>query len=284
MYPAIFSLCNNFYEPEESSHHFSEASSSPCSGLNTPLEQAFFHPRTVGARTRLDWTPRHLFTASILPRVWCRMAVLYADWASHVPELRSLDTEDKVALMSARATQCVCMWHAGVTLRRRSRDEVVLSGGSYFPRDEGAQKALAGGENEAVLSFLRSVYNPVFEEMLHAGADMGVSEEEVAILKVLTLCVPVPALSAQGRRVIRDAQARYQAALVEVLSTKGVMGGGSSPVRLYTIQRLSTQMAWLSTIERVAQEACNHLSLMTLFNIAEMRGTFPYEIHVRRNT
>lgn len=234
----------------------------------------------MGARTQLDWTPRVPFTASVLPSVWCRMATLYADWASHVPELRALDTEDTVALMSARATQCVVMWFAGVSLRRRSRDEMVLSGGSFFPRGEQAQRALEGGGNGPVLAFLRSVYNPVFEEILSDGAEMAVSEEEVAILKVLTLCVPVPTLSARGRRVVREAQARYQAALVEVLSGGG-QGKGEGSVRHTTIQRLGTQMAWLSTIERVAQEADNQLSLMTLFNIAEMRGTFPYEIHVR---
>jgi hypothetical protein len=34
--------------------------------------------------------------------------------------------------------------------------------------------------------------------------------------------------------------------------------------------------------KKVAEVEDNGMSLMTLFNLAQMRGTLPYDIHVRR--
>ncbi len=98
----------------------------------------------------------------------------------------------------------------------------------------------------------------------------------MALLKVLCFCVPVAGLKSSSHSIIQSAQAKYQAALVEEVikhpAGEGVFGN---------ISRLMKMMSWLVAIERIAEECNQQLSLMTLFNIAEMKGSLPYELHVR---
>ena len=102
-----------------------------------------------------------------------------------------MDTSDVVALMSARATQCVWMWFVCESIKRGRDDEVVLGCGSVFHRDEGlARQALASGEDKSVLALLQSTCSLLFDGVLRKGVAMGLGEEELALLKVLCFCVP----------------------------------------------------------------------------------------------
>jgi len=104
----------------------------------------------------------------------------------------------------------------------------------------------------------------------------------------------VPALSARAKGIVHEAQTRYQAALITDIEKRCVRASHSQQAQQTQQNQMasyvngqdcvSTVMSWLSAIERVAQVASNHLSVMTLFNVAEMRGSLPYEIHVRNNS
>lgn len=49
-----------------------------------------------------------------------------------------------------------------------------------------------------------------------------------------------------------------------------------------TMCRVGTMMSWLVSLEQAAQVNDNYIAKMVLFNEESMRGSLPYEFHVRK--
>jgi hypothetical protein len=151
-----------------------------------------------------------------------------------------------------------------------------------------------------IVPIFKATCSIVADEIIPGGMEMRVTEGELALLKVLCLCTPVAPLTPTAKRIIGEAQNRYRSALVEEVtqvvagmtpiassgrkepSTSTIITGAAAATTT-VMQRLGRLMTWLSTTERVAQSANSHASRMTLFNIASMGGSLPYEFHVQRN-
>ncbi len=144
--------------------------------------------------------------------------------------------------------------------------------GGCYPLDPEEQARV----NPEVNNLFLPLCNLLNTEIIQPALDIQVREEELALLKVLCFCVPIAGLKSSSHSIIQSAQAKYQAALVEEVmkhpAGEGVLGN---------IGRLMKMMSWLVAIDRIADEGNKQLSLMTLFNIAEMKGSLPYELHVR---
>jgi hypothetical protein len=101
--------------------------------------------------------------------------------------------------------------------------------------------------------------------------------------------MPVQNLSPNGKEVMRSAQQLYQTALShsvkQVCMERDAHGLPSHSVAGEDgwIARLSKLIMWLAEVEKVVQIEDDQLSLLTLFNIAEMGGSLPYEFHVRKS-
>jgi hypothetical protein len=248
-------FCENFQDshPTQASNAFQQ----PDFDINIPVERAFTEPGALCARTRLDWSAQHVMDAESMPRQWCRMAGFYADWASHIPELRQLDGEDALRLLIARNVQCVWFWFAdrSIAAALRSRQQqpassstiqplVLFGGGSYFPLDAVSNSlhpstphqgtaAHSPSIDPSIVSYLQPICRQLFEEIIQHGVEMGVTEEEMALLKVLTFCVPVQTLTPQGKNIIQVGRSRVYQASKRVYqgSTRVNQGSIKSPLR-----------------------------------------------------
>lgn len=72
-------------------------------------------------------------------RLWCRMALHYVDWATHLPQLDELNAEDRLRILVGR---CVPVLYHIVALKcKQSKKKcVVLSSGTYVPLEEDESK------------------------------------------------------------------------------------------------------------------------------------------------
>lgn len=85
-------------------------------------------------------------------------------------------------------------------------------------------------------------------------------------------------LSEQGVQVITQSRQKYLATFSQLIR-QGLPEGTSA---VQVLHRISKLMMLLPIAERIAQMDDNTIAMMCVFNMAEMRGTLPYEIHVRK--
>jgi len=69
-----------------------------------------------------------------------------------------------------------------------SGEEMLQSGGGYFPRDEQEQLLT----DPHLLDFQRALCTPLFEEIIQPAREMRVSPTELALLKVFSFCGSIP--------------------------------------------------------------------------------------------
>ena len=79
--------------------------------------------------------------------------------------------------------------------------------------------------------------------------------------------------SKEGRDHMRQAKAKYMAALTDYVTDK--YGQHDA------LKRMTKIFSWIMALEVAHRIADQQLAQMCLFNIGEMRGQLPYEIHVR---
>jgi hypothetical protein len=65
--------------------------------LDISALQASETPKLICKRTKMDWTAKEFINSEIFRNIWARTVLSYFDWVSFIPELKSLDSDDRVS-------------------------------------------------------------------------------------------------------------------------------------------------------------------------------------------
>ncbi|CAD5226236.1 unnamed protein product [Bursaphelenchus xylophilus] len=263
-------LCDKFVDTDLS-HVSDEFLKTATLDIEVPLSEAISQPRRVCLRTNLDWEPKFEYTSlTIMRSCYCRLLVHFFDWLSHIPELQELSESDQRLLVVDRIVPCVWLLMCYRTILSNASG-VLCTGGQFFPQKEN------GYSSEWVVGSIKTA-NYAKDELIEPLKRMGVTKTEYALMRVLCLCVPVGGLSDHGTRVITQSRQKYLSTFSQLIK-QGLPEGTSANQVLHRISKL---MMLLPIAERIAQMDDNTIAMMCVFNMAEMRGTLPYEIHVKK--
>lgn len=263
-------LCDKFVD-SELSHVSEEFLKIGNCDIEIPVNEAMVQPRRVCPRTQMDWSPKFEYTSlSVMRACYCRLLVHFFDWISHIPELAELSETDQRLLVVDRIVPCVWLLMCYRTVLSSAKG-VLCTGGQFFPDNTG------GSNSEWVCGSIKTA-NYAKDELIEPLKRMGVTQSEYALMRVLCLCVPVGGLSEEGNKLITKSRQKYLSTFSQLIR----QGLPEDTTASQVLQRISKLMLMLPIAERIAQMDDNTIAMMCVFNLAEMRGTLPYEIHVRK--
>ncbi|KAI6229140.1 Zinc finger and Nuclear hormone receptor domain containing protein [Aphelenchoides fujianensis] len=263
-------LCDQFVDSEVS-HVSEEFIRQGRCDIELPVAAAIMQPRRVCSRTPLDWSPKFEYTSlDVMRSCYCRLLVHFFDWMSHIPELTELTESDRRLLVVDRIVPCVWLLMCYRTMCSNASG-VLCTGGQFFPESNPSQAS------EWVLGSHRTA-NYAKDELIEPLKRLGVTRGEYSLMRVLCLTVPVGGLSHEGAQLITKARQKYLAAFTQIIRQGLPAEVNASQV----LQRISKLMMLLPVTERIAQLDDNTISMMTLFDIGGMKGSLPFEIHVRK--
>ncbi|KAI6185432.1 hypothetical protein M3Y98_00022800 [Aphelenchoides besseyi] len=149
---AIDLLLDTYYEdlPPGSQHFFN---------LDQPLEVAFLlEPRKLCRRSKILWEPLYPFceaTEKSFKGIWCRTAIHFIDWASHLPEFQQLKPVDQFRMLINRQSSISAMSIAHRTIKCGRNRCVLMSGGCYFELKDEDESTSCENKNEPDVIFAR---------------------------------------------------------------------------------------------------------------------------------
>uniref|UniRef100_A0AC34G6T0 Uncharacterized protein n=1 Tax=Panagrolaimus sp. ES5 TaxID=591445 RepID=A0AC34G6T0_9BILA len=89
------------------------------------------------------------------------------------------------------------------------------------------------------------------------------------------ICKRIPQLSKEGYEIVQQAKRKYANILTELIRTKH-----SNKPFTEIIERVNRFMLILPTIEKLTQIDNETLGMMIVFNMAEMKNSLSYELHI----
>ncbi|KAE9546471.1 hypothetical protein FO519_010317, partial [Halicephalobus sp. NKZ332] len=213
-------------------------------------------------RSKIDWTGRYFLKANALHKVWCRIMSHYVDWTSHIPELSQLSDDDQLKLMIARSIPCVWMMVSHRSMIYNTNG-ISISGGTYFPKDEEERQQV----DKEIYPFLKRICDWVTEEFIEPAKEMEIGEEEYALLRILCFFMPAATLSPKGKAIVKEARNFYRNILVQTIIHKF-----PDWTHEEVCNRISKLLCFLPVMETAGRIEDDNLSVMTLFNVADMQG------------
>uniref|UniRef100_A0AC34Q1C9 NR LBD domain-containing protein n=1 Tax=Panagrolaimus sp. JU765 TaxID=591449 RepID=A0AC34Q1C9_9BILA len=205
--------------------------------------------------------------------MWCRIVTHYADWVSHIPEFTKLSYHDQLKLIVDRSAPCVSVLIAYKTYITNG-EGIVLSGGSYFPRDELQQEIM----DPAIRPYLKRLTDILYDEFVIPATEMKMTEIEYSLLRLLVFLMPSDNMSYEGKEIIRQASNFYRNILCLQIKKQFPKWDDEE-----ILDRMTKIMTFLPLME-IAKSASNAgFSVMTLFDIAQMKGELIYDVHVKRD-
>ncbi|KAI6237547.1 Nuclear hormone receptor family member nhr-34 [Aphelenchoides besseyi] len=257
--------------------------------IHTDLENAFYHqPRKMCQRSKarnthklqyssvdalqMLWQPRELLTGQAFRSVWCRIALHYVDWASFIPELYELNVEDQLRMIVGRCVPLLWQIIAHRSYKNTNMKCVLTTGGTYVPLEGKEREQL---EKEPATKFAIEAGSWLTDCFVEPAKELNVTDAEFSLLRVIAFLSPVPQLSPEGRKTIREAQRFYQSCLLKLIQTQ------SDPIS--AAKRISELLCLLPPIEHVSTIEDNHMTVMTLFNQNNMKGDLTYAFYLQRH-
>jgi hypothetical protein len=242
--------------------------------LDISAAEASETPRLICNRTKLDWSAKYFLTSKSIKQIWARTILSYLDWISFIPELDNFNSNDKNLMVIGRSIQSLWM-----VFTHRSAIEnapgILFSGGCFFPREK---KEWINIDSDAVLSCSRTS-DIANKELIDEMKALKITDEEFAILKVISFFMPVPQLSKEGFEVVQNARRKYTNVLTELIRIQNINKSFNE-----ILDRVSRFMLLLPIIERVSQLDDDTLGMMTIFNMAGMQSSLTYELHIGKNS
>uniref|UniRef100_A0A914ENG6 NR LBD domain-containing protein n=1 Tax=Acrobeloides nanus TaxID=290746 RepID=A0A914ENG6_9BILA len=241
--------------------------------INISSTNAIQYPRMLAHRFPLHWEPKQYITSWNFYKIWCRNLAQYFDWISHIPELREFSSSDREKLIIGRVIHFI-MFTISYKSVITNTPGLLFGGNSYFPIDESEHHKL---DPLAIWMFKKHV-NLMKYALIDPIKELKITEAEYALLHILIIFMPVLRLSEDGLNKIKVYKERYINVLNELVSSSY---NNEQPHKI--IKRIGQLMAILTAVEHVARHCDDVMFCATIFNIAEMRGTLPYEVFVRKN-
>ncbi|KAI6222851.1 hypothetical protein M3Y99_01489400 [Aphelenchoides fujianensis] len=162
--------------------------------IETKLEVAFLHePRRMSHRSKMRWVPEFRLIGDAMKPIWTRSALHYLDWASFLPELHTLNEDDKLRMVVGRCLPCLWL----IIAHLPNRKVVLASGGAFVPLDETLT------HEDPAIAFVREAGSWMWDCFLEPARELQMSEAEFNLLR--------------GRRKVREAQRYYQSVLSDMI-------------------------------------------------------------------
>uniref|UniRef100_A0A7E4W7V3 NR LBD domain-containing protein n=1 Tax=Panagrellus redivivus TaxID=6233 RepID=A0A7E4W7V3_PANRE len=267
-YVLLERLCDKYYDSDVQ-HLTSEKHSF---SLDLPAQNAFDTPRAISARTRIDWKQQFHTKEDFMKRMWCRNVAYYADWCSHLPELSELDECDRITLITDRTVPLIDLILAYKAVQFNV-EGLPLSGGSYFPFDMEKQKLI----DSSVRPYLYRLVNYLHDEFVIPAKEIGLTEVEYVLMKNIIFFSTHSSISPSGKATITRARNFYRNVLCKTIQ---------SEFPHYTFdeiaQRLAIIMDLIPKIEQARVIEDEDFSVMTIFNIGELKGTLSHDVHIKK--
>ncbi|KAK5974268.1 Ligand-binding domain of nuclear hormone receptor, partial [Trichostrongylus colubriformis] len=182
--------------------------------------------------------------------MWCRDVAHYFEWATGVPELRLMDTQERVKLVVRQLCRIICLMISYWTYRQ-GHDGIIFGSGVCFIPTEVQDETSNSAFSQAVVGFpLRARVQNIIE-------------------------TPHIHFSPPNRLVLDSALKKYQAALVD-----HIKHSHPSLDHDKLTGRIAELFGTMQYIELAAQIDDNHWCMMTIQNDGNVRGRLTNEIHV----
>uniref|UniRef100_A0A7E4W5P2 Nuclear receptor domain-containing protein n=1 Tax=Panagrellus redivivus TaxID=6233 RepID=A0A7E4W5P2_PANRE len=263
-------LCETFSDSDV--HHLMSSEEEYSHSLDLPARLAFTKPRSISARTKLEWHGRFHTRSEFVKRMWCRIVAYYADWCNHLPELNELDERDKMILITERTVPVIDLILAFKAVQF-GINGVPLSGGSYFPFDKDEQKLV----DSSIQPYFHRLAKWMQIELVGPLREIGVTETEYVLLKNILFFSATSCLSAKGVETINRSRRFYRNILC-----KTIQNNFPDHTPDETLERVAAIMDLLPKVEQARAIEDEDFTVMTLFNIGEMKGSLSYDVHIRK--
>ena len=113
--------------------------------------------------------------------------------------------------------------------------------------------------------------------MLYSGFSASSCQVRFETITVNKILFSVSTLSSKGKAIIKEARNFYRNILIQTITHKF-----PDWTHEQICTRLSQLLCFLPVMETAGRIEDDNLSVMTLFNVADMQGELTYEIHVRK--
>uniref|UniRef100_A0A914QMN8 NR LBD domain-containing protein n=1 Tax=Panagrolaimus davidi TaxID=227884 RepID=A0A914QMN8_9BILA len=240
--------------------------------MNISSAQAIETPQLICKRTKIEWSAKQFTNSQVFKNIWARAVLSYFDWVSFIPELKDFSVHERVSNMLIAGRSMQSLW---ATFTHRSAGYnapgILFPGGCYFPRDKEEWKKM---DPNIIMSCSR-ISDMVNYEIIDEMKSLEITDEEFAILKVLCFFTAVPQLSKEGYEIVQQAKRKYANILTELIRTKH-----SNKPFTEIIERVNRFMLILPTIEKLTQIDNEVLGMMIVFNMAQMKNSLCYELHI----
>ncbi|CAD5221463.1 unnamed protein product [Bursaphelenchus okinawaensis] len=224
-------------------------------------------------RTLILYEPQFYCKTEDFSKIWCRTCLHYIDWVSHLPELVEMGVDDRLKMVVGR---CVPMMYHMVAYRSKDLKKrcIPLSSGTYVPLEEDEMKEY---QDKYLLPVYSEIGNLMWENYIDLAKEMNVTNSEFQILRVLAFFIFVPGLSKEGRKAVRKAQAFYSSVLLDVIRTHNPQLNEQQ-----ITERISALLCLVPNLEPTSQIEDNHFTVMTMFNISNMKTNLMHEFYIQR--
>uniref|UniRef100_A0A914D664 Uncharacterized protein n=1 Tax=Acrobeloides nanus TaxID=290746 RepID=A0A914D664_9BILA len=253
--------------------HFCAEFENKCS-VNVPQYMAVHAPRLISHRSEISWKGHFYVKDSILKRVWCRIIANTLDWLSHVPEVHGLNDQDQELLLIGRSVPSAWLVVAYKSYSTKTPG-LALSGGAYFP----SNKEEMDKTDPSMKMLFSNLAEIIENEFTTTAKSLKLTETEYTFLRVICFLTPVPGMTVEGTKKVNEARNKYINLFSELIH-----GMFPNMAMLDILNRISQIMLLIPVFEKVTELEDATMALMTLFNIAEMRGTLSYDIHCDAST
>uniref|UniRef100_A0A7I4YLC5 NR LBD domain-containing protein n=1 Tax=Haemonchus contortus TaxID=6289 RepID=A0A7I4YLC5_HAECO len=236
--------------------------------VDVTLEEALHFPQRISTRLPTLTNASQQLTVRNLKAMWCRDVAHYFEWIAGVPELRLMDMQEKVKLVTRQLCKIICLTVAYWTYRQGHDGIVFGSGICFIPKEI---------QDESLKRFTESLANVIQSNIVSIFREIAITREEYLLLKLIILFDP-PYLNfpPPERLVVGTALRKYQTALMNHIKVSHQSSDHNA-----ISARISALFGAIPYVELAAQVDDIHWAMMTAHNEGNVRGQLTNEIHVK---
>ncbi|KHJ90742.1 Ligand-binding domain of nuclear hormone receptor [Oesophagostomum dentatum] len=193
--------------------------------------------------------------------MWCRFVAHYFEWVAGVPELRLMETRQRIKLVTRQLCKIICLTISFWTYQREDDGIFFGSGICFNPREV---------QDEIVKNYVTAIANVIHTHVVSTFRRIRATRDEYLLLKLVVLFDPLDVRFPPADGLIVDnALSKYRMALVNHIKS-------SHPDLNHdaVMERIQTLFSLLSELDNM------HLADIILRNNGNMQGRLTNEIHV----
>uniref|UniRef100_A0A914CLB5 NR LBD domain-containing protein n=1 Tax=Acrobeloides nanus TaxID=290746 RepID=A0A914CLB5_9BILA len=157
---------------------------------------------------------------------------------------------------------------------KRNDDEIPFGGGAYFPMDTSCWSEI----DPIIVKLHGEVLHLLATNFIQEIREMKITEAEYALLRVISFFTPENHISREAMNKLNSFKLKYINAFNAVVyySNPGLQA-------IEISKRVSRLIGLLPVIEQATRLVDDAFVTATLFNWADMQGSLPYEMYMKKN-